>query len=409
LSVRIDRRKFTEIEEAVRVKGSILNPLLSLILLGGILDAPFAQKREVAEQDRFVPNEGQWHSAVRFKSNLKGGAFYLEEKGFTYQRIDREKIAELHHRTRKDAKEDADRIKIDAHAVKVKLLGAGQPRFEREGRTAHYSNFYLGNDPEDWASGLHGYRTVKMASIYQGVDLHFERRPQGIKYSFHCKPGSDVDRIRMRYRGQEHLRITGTGALRIRTSLGTIVEKAPRAFQWIDGKKEEVPCRFDLKDSIVGFGFPQGYSKDHPLIIDPNVIFSSYTGSTVDNWGNTATYDSDGALYAGGTVFGSGYPTTIGAYQLTFGGGQGSLGCDVSISKFAPDGTKLIYSTYLGGSANELPHSLVVGPSDRLYILGSTGSNDFPVDSNAVLPAFSGGTNATALGGKFNCIVEEIN
>ena len=346
-----------------------------------------------------MPNKGQWDQQVRFRSNVSGGHFYLEEKGFTYQRSDHHKLHELHHKLSGKRKLDTSGISVKAHAVKVKLLGASSPRFEKEARSGYYANFYQGTDPSNWAERVHSYGTVRMKGLYAGVDLRFEREHSGIKYSFELSEKGDPSKIRLQYEGAEDLRITKSGELRIRTSLGTIVEKAPKAFQWKEGKKKTVQCRFVKSGDTVRFRFPEGYDKSASLVIDPSVIFASYTGSSSDNWGNTATFDKDGALYAGGTVFGGGYPTTSGAYQLNFGGGSSNgLACDVSISKFGPDGSSLLYSTYLGGSANELPHSLVVNDQNELFVLGSTGSSDFPTDSNAALQNFSGGSNGTAFG-----------
>ncbi len=347
----------------------------------------------------FMPNKGQWHQEVRFRSRVPGGDFFIGEKGFTYHRVDRQELHELHHQLSGKQDLDLSEIRIDAHAVKVELLGASSSRFEKKGRSSYYANFYQGKDPRDWAERVHSYGTVRMKGIYPGIDLRFEREARGIKYTFELTGKGDPSRIALGYEGAEDLRITKEGQLHIQTSMGTIIEKTPRAYQWKEGKKELVPCRFVKKGDTVRFHFPEGYRKGSPLLIDPSVIFASYTGSTSDNWGNTATFDKDGALYAGGTVFGGGYPTTSGAYQLNFGGGSSNgLGCDVSISKFAPDGSSLLYSTYLGGSKNELPHSLVVNGQNQLYVLGSTGSSDFPTDSNAAFPNFSGGSNGTAFG-----------
>ncbi len=63
------------------------------------------------------------------------------------------------------------------------------------------------------------------------------------------------------------------------------------------------------------------YSSKETLVIDPSLIFSTFTGSTADNWGYTATPGPDGSFFAGGIVFGAGYPVSPGAFQNTFGGG----------------------------------------------------------------------------------------
>ena len=87
------------------------------------------------------------------------------------------------------------------------------------------------------------------------------------------------------------------------------------------------------------------------------MIFSSYSGSVASNFGYTATYDDYGFLYAGGTAYNIGYPITVGAYQTAYNGGV--VGNDVVLSKYDTTGTFMAYSTYLGGSGDEVPHSLL--------------------------------------------------
>src|SRR5690606_18652029 len=142
---------------------------------------------------------------------------------------------------------------------------------------------------------------------------------------------------------------------------------------------------------------------------DPTVVFSTYSGSTADNWGFTATYDSGGHFYAGGIVNGAGYPTTTGAFQRSFGGGgtgggnntsgQPQMPCDMAITKFNPTGSSLVFSTYLGGSDNDQPHSMIVDNNGNLIVAGRTYSSDYPV-KNAYDPGFNG--NADIVLTKFN-------
>ena len=82
-------------------------------------------------------------------------------------------------------------------------------------------------------------------------------------------------------------------------------------------------------------------------------------------------YDKQGNLYSGSISFGPGYPTTLGAYQLNFNGGVGNGGTDIAITKYNKTGTQRIYSTYLGGSFDELPHSMIVSDLGELYIFGN--------------------------------------
>jgi gliding motility-associated-like protein len=124
------------------------------------------------------------------------------------------------------------------------------------------------------------------------------------------------------------------------------------------------------------------------LIIDPVLTFSTFTGSSANHFGCTATNDDDGNMFVGGTVFGVGYPTTTGAYQTTFGGSV----VDMGITKFSANGSSLVYSTLIGGSGNEIPHSLVVNDQDELIILGTSNSLNYPVSGNAFQQVMNGGT-----------------
>ncbi|MEJ0032645.1 MAG: hypothetical protein WDO15_20835 [Bacteroidota bacterium] len=113
--------------------------------------------------------------------------------------------------------------------------------------------------------------------------------------------------------------------------------------------------------------------------IDPALIFSSYSGSALDNWGNTATFDSKGNLYSGGIVSGQfnqvGFPTTAGAFQTKHANGSE---WDIGILKYDSSGANLMYVTYLGGTGAETPQSFVVNENDELLVLGATSSPDFP-------------------------------
>src|SRR5205085_3706859 len=99
------------------------------------------------------------------------------------------------------------------------------------------------------------------------------------------------------------------------------------------------------------------------------------------NWGYTATPGPDGSFYAAGIAFGSGFPTSPGAYQTTYGGGvdeDGFRGYDIAIFKFSPNGSNRMYATYLGGSGNEQPHSMIVDAQGNLIVAGRSSSNNFP-------------------------------
>jgi len=127
-------------------------------------------------------------------------------------------------------------------------------------------------------------------------------------------------------------------------------------------------------------------------VIDPTLVFSSFSGSTADNWGYTATYDAQENLYGGGVVFGVGYPTTPGAFDATYNDPTTGISrMDIGITKFSKDGTQRIYSTYIGGNKPDQPHSMMVNSLGELVIMGTTGSGNFPTTAGAYDVSFNGG------------------
>ena len=88
---------------------------------------------------------------------------------------------------------------------------------------------------------------------------------------------------------------------------------------------KKVKCSFEIKNDVVSFKLGR-YNKKHTIVIDPTLVFTSFSGSSADNWGYTATYDDFGNLYGGGIVFNPGYPTTIGVIDPTYNSGSSSGG-----------------------------------------------------------------------------------
>ena len=155
-------------------------------------------------------------------------------------------------------------------------------------------------------------------------------------------------------------------------------------------EEERVRATYQEQDGWLGYQVGN-YDPRTTLVIDPIYVFSTYTGATTDNFGYTATFDDDGNAYGGGIVWGWGYPTSLGAVDTTFNGGN----FDAVISKFSADGTQLLWSSFLGGNGIDQPHSLESDEQGNLYVMGSTGSSNFPTTANAYDTSFAGGPSAT--------------
>lgn len=338
-------------------------------------------------KNSFIKNEGQWADAFDYKMEIPYGALFLQGDAIVVSVADEAAMAALHHSMHSHDVEPPGAI--DAHAYEVKLLGAQFSQSVDFNKTDTKYNYFLGNNPENWKSDVGAFREVQYGDVYKGIDIRYYFSAEGnFKYDFVLAPKADPSQIELEYIGVDGLELDESGNLHIKTSIKDMLEMAPFAFQEINGQRQIVDCEFVLSGSTINFKLGD-YDRRHPLTIDPELVFSTFSGSTANNFGYTATYSVDGGLYAGGIIFNDGgsYPTTRGAFQINFNG----PGVDIAISKFSADGSSLEYSTYLGGGEDEMPYSLVETLDKKLVVLGSTGSNDFPTRPNAFDRTFAGG------------------
>lgn len=350
-----------------------------------------------AQAMEFVENKGQWDSKVKFKSDMGGSVFFLQQTGYKVllqSKEDLQKVAALYsgHFYNKDGTAslvsktvptDAP-VVLHSHAYEMNFVGASLNAEVLPDRALKtYNNYFTGNDSTKWASNCKIYQGVTYKNIYPGIDARYYSDKGNLKYDLIVAPNADISKIALRFDGVNGLAIKN-GNLIIKTSLGEVSELKPYCYQF-DGKtRSDVAAKYEISGNIVGFKITS-YSKDATLIIDPTLIFASFTGSISDNWGYTATYDGAGNAYGGGIAFSKDYPTSFGAFQEIFAGGssEGPLSAyDVAIIKLSPNGTQRLYATYLGGArGNEQPHSLVVNNNGELVIAGRTNSVDFPAYS----------------------------
>jgi len=348
---------------------------------------------------KFIENKGQWVDHVKYKADLKAGHLYIEEDGLLYDFIDAEQM-DRYVQAHYDKSLPRNFEALRHHAYRVKFEGmSSKTKMIEELQTPEYYNYFLGKDRARWASKAYGYHRVRYKDLYDGIDMQFYSKYFNLKYDFIIQPDADPKDIRLSYDGIDKLAIKN-GKLHVYTTVNHIVENQPYAYQEINGKKIEVECRYELSGNQVSFVFPNGYDKKYELTVDPTLIFSTYSGSIADNFGYSATFDSKGFLYSASSSFGMNYPTTTGAFDETHNGGDGlGLGVDIAISKFDTSGTFLVYSTYIGGSSDELPHSLIVNTFDELFIMGTTSSSDYPTSVGAYDTTFNGGPPKSLMSG----------
>jgi gliding motility-associated-like protein len=328
----------------------------------------------------FIENKGQWPASVDFKLELQAGDLYFEGDEITYCLYNRSQYGDYKHGKTSDSL-------LQGHVYKVQFKNAlPSHRSFAEKKSTNYYNYFLGNDSSKWATDVYAFHKIGVRELYDNIDMVFYKYHDQLKYDFIVHPGARVSAIQMGYEGAVKTYLKN-GHVIIETSVGQVIEQSPYAYQVVNGKEKQVACNYVLNNNVISFEFPSGYNESIDLVIDPVLTFSTFTGSSASNFGCTATYDEAGNLYAGGTVFGAGYPTTTGAFQQFFSGGT----IDMGITKFSSDGTNLIYSTYIGGTDAEIPHSLVVNSQNELLILGTSGSSNYPTIAGSYDVSYNGG------------------
>jgi len=393
------------------------SPIVSLLLLA-VPVALAAQDNGIFE---FVENKGQWDSRVRFRSEITTGAFFLRSDGFTvvqHHPDDLQQFNDHSHGMLAERGKGADpektgheiteitgdsrsnrQLRLRSHAYSVTFLGAAtNPEIVPDKIQAHYNNYFLGDDPTHWAGEVRIYGGVTYKNIYPGIDLRYYGEGGYLKYDFIIHPGAKTERIALKYEGVDELKTNRSNELLIRTSVAENKELAPYAYQYLRGSgRKKVDCKYVIDaGNLLRFSV-KGHDPNETLVIDPLVIFSTFSGGP-NNYGFTATPGPDGSLFAGGIIFSTGFPTSSGAFQRNFQGGDGQGACDMIIIKFNGSGSQRVYSTYLGGSNNDFPHSLYSDPQGQLVIMGRSYSPNYPTTVPAV---------GTGLG--CNIVVSKLN
>ncbi len=345
----------------------------------------------------FYENKGQWPSWVRYRGELPSGFVFLGSGAVQFSFYDSRNPHFFHpYRPTQHTHLATGRgDKIRCSAYRMEFLGANAAHGITPGSThsPDYRNYLLGNDPNRHAFGVLGYDTVWYQEVYRGVDFRMFWHQYDLKYEFVVWPGADVSQVQVRYTHAREVFLR-YGNLHIVHDLDTVIEIRPHCYQFVGGRKVEVPSRFVLDDDVVSYEFPTGYDTSQPLIIDPKLVFSSYSGSISDNWGNTAAHDSLGNMYSAGTSFGNNFPTTVGSFDVSFNGEV-----DVAIIKYASDGSKRLFSTFYGGEEADIPVSIICNSFQDLVILGITSSEKLPVSRDSFKNKHSGGNFVSPISG----------
>ncbi|MBI4607512.1 MAG: SBBP repeat-containing protein, partial [Candidatus Rokubacteria bacterium] len=288
-----------------------------------------------------------------------------------------------------------NRQKSNTAVLRMQLVGANpHPAITGLDQLPGKVNYFIGNDPKRWRTNIPTYTKVKYEEIYPGVDLVYYGNQRQLEYDFVVAPGAAPKAITLSFEGADKLEVDAHGDLVLQAAGAEIRLRKPVIYQEVGSTRQEITGGYVLKgEHQVSFQVGH-YDATRRLVIDPILSYSTYVGGSDADEGRGIAVDASGNAYVVGQTQSSNFPTFPTTSPLPFDPSFNGGSSDAFVAKLNSTGTALVYSTFLGGSGFEFADGIAVDASGNAYVVGETGSTDFPTTPGAFDDSFNGGTDA---------------
>jgi len=327
----------------------------------------------------FTENNGQFDDEVLFQAKTNGATFYFSsnEVLYLFARDTDELIENLAY---EPVGLNQPQYKKENMLIKAQFINANpNPEVIGIDQLGHRNNYFCGNDPSKWQKGVANYSAILYQNIYPGIDLKYYGDGKSMKYDFIVNPGADLSQIKICYNGIDDINITPDGDLELQTAFGLIHEKAPYIYQKIGSKIKAISGRYCLiEGGCFGFVLNGKFNPSYRLVIDPTIVYCTYFGGpTAGAFPSegimSITHDDLGCAIVSGRTGSDSIPLHNPIFPLR--GGHN----DAFIAKLSPDGSELIFSTYIGGINSDEGKRVDCDSEGNIYLTGFTTSPDFPI------------------------------
>ena len=236
-------------------------------------------------------------------------------------------------------------------------------------------NNFAGSDRSKWCTNMAAYSAVKFERVYPGIDLVYHGgNDHQLEYDFIVSPGTDPGAISLDFSGAERITLDGSGNLVFSLQGASIQHRKPRVYQPVGHTRREISGRYVLAGAHrVRFEIG-AYDRHLPLIIDPVVSYGTFLGGAANDGAFSIALDRDGNIYLAGITASLNFPKTTGSVP----GRTFPDATDAFVAKLNPQGTALLYATYLGGSEGDAAVSVAVDPEGNAYLTGWHELQRFP-------------------------------
>lgn len=376
---------------ATRHKSQVASVVVAALVLGAATGVTFFSPKTVAAEHKtqfassqhisrvslplfFEPNQGQTDPRVKFLARGVGYGLFLtsDEAVLTLENSAAE--------TRLAA--SSPKGQGTASVIRMHLEGANtSARVAGAQQLPGKSNYFIGNDPGKWRTGIPQFARVNYESVYPGVDLTYYGNQRQLEYDFRVAPDADPNQIALSFDGAT-TRIDA-GELVLSTPQGDVRFHAPQIYQQVGSGKKTVSGNFcQLAANKIGFEIG-AYDHSRELVIDPVLSFATFLGGTGDESFTRIAVDSGLNMYVAAS-------TTSPSFQ----GNTLHGGSDILVAKISADGSSLTYTTYLGGDGDEpFVAGIALIPDGNSFdatVAGTTTSSNFPHTANAFQQSASG-------------------
>lgn len=320
----------------------------------------------------FVPNVGQSDPAVKFQAQSGASSIFLTKDGLT-----------MVWPVAGTEGEAGENEVGSAAALSMHFLDVNPNLDVMTGNALPGTvNYLQGNNAADWYTNVATYGAVTYQQLYPGVDLHYVGQAGQLIHTFEVAPGVDPEVIHWSYDDNVSVSVdetTGDLVLSINAADDqnpiTLVQSLPTAWQMMDGDRQLLKTNYSLKENGTVSLKIEDQQTELNLFIEQRILTPiAVLGSSGFETGNSIAVDSSDNIYIVGSTFTQDFPT-VDPIQTWRGGG------DVFVTKLSPDGSTIIFSTFLGGSDDESGTGIAVDSDNYVYITGTTSSVNFPVQN----------------------------
>ena len=220
------------------MRRQVKNILLTFLCLAGL---------NIYAQFRITENLGQWQPEVKFRADLVSAKLFVANGELCYLFYDGAKISEIEHNPK-------EKDSVQVHVVKVKFLNAN-PQAQYAGQMAYsdYSNYFRGNNPNQWKSQVKSYHKLYIKDIYKNIDFELFEDKGRLKYNFIVLPGGNPNDIQIQYNGADSVFLKNE-TIQVNYTFGAINELKPLVYQ-MDGDLvgKTISSNYALNKNVLSF------------------------------------------------------------------------------------------------------------------------------------------------------------